>query len=191
MEYLTHYPMPMGNFGKNPFGENLWRIISAPSRRQFLAGNEEPRYPEIGAKWILEKWLSAVEYAGTPLDWQARCSILGPYPSRGEYEMVWTFDEVAIEDFNVEKLIRWIEAGRNKSFVENRTACKDEYARQQNAVRSEQYARIYDKLPPYCNFPMVGYGGGRGTKTAPLTKTAEELGMPTGPNKFLTFPSRG
>ncbi len=38
---------------------------------------------------------------------------------------------------------------------------------------------IRNRLPAFGSVPMIGRGGGRGSKTARTVRTAEELGLPT------------
>jgi hypothetical protein len=97
----------MKRFGENPFSESLYRVVFSDSRTDLLGGKwpdgdcayrEVPRYPGIRGQWILEKWCSPAEYAGTPEQytreqWDAESGLLtcGPYPHRGEYAHCYTF----------------------------------------------------------------------------------------------------
>ena len=92
-------------FGRNPFGENIFRVVHSP-RRVFLVGGyweqegtfgyrRAPRYPRKNC-WILERWLPGRHY-GSPDTW-AQDTInpegylsLGPYPSCGLYECCFMF----------------------------------------------------------------------------------------------------
>jgi hypothetical protein len=85
---------------------------------------------------------------------------------------------------NLEKLISWIEEGRKRSFSENREACQADWDAEQRDISLKSDAIIRNALPSFGIAPMVGRGGGRGTKTRPILKTAQELGLPVGGNKF-------
>lgn len=92
-------------FGKNLYGENLYRVIWGPSRFYLCGGfwqkeNEfayrrMPKYG-VGEKWLIEKWLSATTY-GTPENWDRQTLSpegfyqVGPFPIHGEYESVAVF----------------------------------------------------------------------------------------------------
>lgn len=186
---LRHWPAPMARFGKNPYGENLYRIVFAPSRRMIAYGTWAdgsrkaryiPKYPEIGDQWILERWMTPYEYTGrTPEQWKQTLTVLGPYPDRGEYEVSHVFEACGPTDANLTKLISWIEEGRKRSWWENRTACQADSEADEKERKNLREAIIRDSLPAFGTAPLSGYGGGRGTKTAPILKSAEELGLPT------------
>lgn len=183
----------MARFGTNPYGQNLYRIVFADSRRHIIYGewpNGERKatwvelYPHLRGHWVLEKWLSPQEFAGcTAEQWNANhaLTVLGPYPDRGEYEICHDFDIVGPADCNLDKLISWIEEGKKRSFWENRAACQADYDQQQKDISNEMQARIGNALPAFGSAPMVGHGGGRGTKTRPVLRAAEDVGMPVMP----------
>lgn len=187
----------MARFGVTPYGDPLYRIVFAASRRSLIFGEwpdgrtearYEPRYAELHNVWILERWLPAAEYAGCDREtWDRTLSILGPYPERGEYELAHVFEACGPVDANLEKLISWIEESRKRSYWENRTALKEHYEQEQKGVRSVQDAMIRNRLSAFLDAPMSGYKGGRGSKTRPIVKTAEELGLPAGNNKFVSL----
>ncbi len=196
-EQLRHHPTPMARFGQKPHGENLYRLIFAPSRRHLVYGewpNGErkaswvKRYPEIGEAWILERWLTPFEYARcTPEEWNQTLTILGPYPDRGEYELCHKFDLVTPTDESIPKLIALIEQshkttrrnGRAFDNPDNTAACVDAAAREQASISGQMQDCIGNALPAFGVNAMVGYGGRRGTKEKPIRMTAEEMRLPT------------
>jgi hypothetical protein len=108
MRLLSIFPgIPMAGYGENPYGQPLYRLIFSDSRTDLLGGKwpdgvceyrEVPRYPGIRGQWIMEKWQSAQEYAGTreeyeraQLDADSGLYICGPYPHRGEYTQCHIF----------------------------------------------------------------------------------------------------
>ena len=184
---LSHHPTPMARFGLNPYGENLYRIVFAPSRRS-LAGDASgfrwvPTYRAIGTKWVLERWHDPWKFSQcTKEAWDRQfAQILGPYPSRGEYAHCHTFEVVQPEDCDLGKLISWIEAGQTKSFQDNLDACKQQYADEEAANRAKQFAIIDDAHPAFGTTAIASSRVVRGTKAPRLRKSANDLGMPTAP----------
>lgn len=193
---LRHYPLPMRRFGSNPYGEALYRIVFAPTRRYLVCG-EWPdgsnkasyarKYPEVGDQWIMERWLPAAEYAKCTKDfWDRELLILGPWPERGEYEVCHVFETGAPDEVGLEKLIAMIEEGRKRSYFEKRTFHREDAEREAKSISNQQDAMIRNWLPAFGSAPMVGHGGGRGSKTMPIVKSAEELGLPTSGGQVRT-----
>jgi hypothetical protein len=198
-ENLRHWPMPMARYGLNPYGDNLYRIVFAPSRRyvvygQWPDGSQKarwlPKYPEVGESWVLERWLTPFEYARcTPEEWNRELTILGPYPDRGEYEICHKFNLVTPDNESITKLIELIEQShkdtrRNGNVFENpanTAACLDMAERDQAATSSQMQALIGNALPAFGYAPMSGPGGARGTKTRPVIQSAQEAGLPVMP----------
>ena len=103
MKPLQFLPIgSMRQFGITPSGGNLYRVILSTSRMEMVGGKWPdgrieyrwvPRYPTPAAFWVLEKWLSAEDYAGPESQWlpdfESGLFTLGPYPKDGEYEMVF------------------------------------------------------------------------------------------------------
>jgi|SRR5580692_4152082 hypothetical protein len=184
---LTHWPMPMGRFGLNPYGDPLYRIIFAPSRRN-LAGDAGdfrwvPTYRAIGAKWVLERWHDPWKFSQcTKESWDRQLAhILGPYPSRGEYAHVHTFEVVQPPDCDLGKLISWIEEGQKRSYQDNLDALKGQYADEEAANRAKQLAIIDDAHPAFGTTAIASARVARGTKAPKVRRSANELGMPTAP----------
>ena len=168
----------MARFGKNPFGENLWRIVWAPSRRTLaidpLGEHSHVRiYRQIGERWVLERWITAWEFCQcSERAWnEGPGRVLGPYPARGMYQHAFTFD-VPVQDCNLDKLIAWIEAGRMRSWQDHLDACKSEYEREEKDASNTRQAIIRNALPAFGTAPVTGYGGGSGTKTKELPLSA-------------------
>lgn len=175
----------MARFGQNPFGENKWRIVHAPSRRSLVHGHGYkpqwlPTYPQAGNHWVLEKWLSAHDFTKCDAEtWNMSLTLLGPYPSRGEYELAHVFDPYPQGE--VGKLIQMIEAGRERySAYENSVSLRAEAEKEELAGKRYREAVIRNALPAFGAAPMSGPGGGRGTKTFDLPLTAQQAGLPTG-----------
>lgn len=198
------YPIPMSQFGLNPYGEPMYRIVFAESRYQMIGGEWldgsieyrfAPMYDYIKRPWILERWHSPREFCQgmTEAQWDLKyrqpCGLLlqGPYPRRGEYFHVHTFTS-AVEDASLEKLVAWIEEGRKRSFQEISDANRKAYDDDTAARRAQSDAIIRNAMPSWLDRPFVaGTGVKRGTKTRSIVKSANELGLPIGQNKFINF----
>lgn len=136
-----------------------------------------------GEVWILEVWKAPWDlYHGTRAQWNADPKMLntGPYPAKGDY----VFSEVipgtpSLE--SVEKMILLVEDGwQRKRPIDNALAIR---ANSEKRVKDRK-TTIRDMIN---NRSLIGAGetyssrgGGRGTKTINLSRTANELGLPTG-----------
>ena len=181
---LQHYPMDMRRFGLNPFGENRFRIVRASSRRFLIVGPTVQwslLYPHIGERWILEEWQDAFTFSGvTSAGWDANpdLKILGPYPSRGDYQMCGntSFDPAQTD---IEKLIRYVHAGDRYSWAQKLAACH--VAAEKDKADRKSLCRdiVMDALPSFALAPGVGYGGSFGLpKSSPVRITAQQTGLP-------------
>jgi hypothetical protein len=129
--------------GRNRFGQPNFRAVWGWCRLSWIGGKWEDRDPQSGKtvretigerlepkyvpfdRWHIERWCPPEMY-GSPEDWQTQTaeiidgktiSGLGPYPSRGEYEHVFTLEGprgefVQLTPAIVEQLSRMIEASR-------------------------------------------------------------------------------
>ena len=122
---VQHYPgANLRGHGINSLGNPVYRCVWSESRLHCVGGKWPdgiceyrwiPRYP--GGSWVLEKWLSALDFAGPRIlyDISMRDEESGllaiPYPVNGEYEHCYTFPSPCTISM-VERVIEWIEAGR-------------------------------------------------------------------------------
>lgn len=192
---LQHHPMPCRRFGVNPWGENLYRIVLTDSRRYLVCGkwNDSgtsrarwmPLYPHMLAQYVLEKWQDAFTFTGmTAEKWNVdpNCTLLGPYPSRGEYRMIGNTG-IRPADTNIEKLIALVQAGANSSWAEKLQACRKQAEYAEAEAKRLRMDIIVDALPYKGTEALIGFNGGRGTKTAPILKSANELRLPRPTNQ--------
>lgn len=128
----------MQRFGENLFAQPLYRVVFSDSRTDLVGGKwpdgaceyrEVPRYPGIRGQWVMEKWLSAEEYAGTiqeysrlQLDAESGLFTCGPYPNRGEYTYCHTFitepsDTMVCWAVSDNKLSRGLTPGQRKQGI--------------------------------------------------------------------------
>lgn len=129
--------------GRNRFGEPNFRAVWGWCRLGWIGGKWEDRDSQTGEivretvgvrlepkyipfdRWHIERWCPQEMY-GSPAEWQEQTAevvegktvaALGPYPSRGEYEHVFTVEGphgefVQLTPAIVEQLSRMIEASR-------------------------------------------------------------------------------
>lgn len=198
----------MARFGQNRYGENLFRIVHADSRRFIVAGewqagelkgrvcaSEELLYPMFATRklldsdgvwhggyidgvWILEKWQGPDMSRAR---WEIERPAL-PFEERGDYHFSHAFDSVGPVDSNLDKLISWIQEGEKRSQQEVYNGCRDSYAAEKKANQNQAYDRIRDSLSAHLDFPMSGAYAMRNSKTKEMRLTAEQAGMPTGFN---------
>lgn len=217
---LRHYPTPMGRFGQNEFGENLYRIVFTESRRHLVGGAWQtkcsscagcgcpvchgkgateaergykwrPKYAAVKTPWILERWYDAFSYTKmTRTKWDAEMVdpisgwlLFGPYPSRGEYDLIWEFDQGAGED-NLENIIAASEFGRSRSFGEVREFHAKEYATEEKDTSRNRFDSIRDSMTAFGGAAISAGRFGRGTKTNREILTANQLGLPVAAGKY-------
>lgn len=152
--------IPMQRYGSTPYeGQPLYRVVFSDSRTDLLGGKwpdgaceyrEVLRYPGIRGQWVLEKWLSAEEYAGTPAQyekeqWDPTSGLLttGPYPNRGEYTHCYTFP-YAPTDSMIRTVIIALERSRNVSRGERKRGIMDPLEAQQ-AQQERRFDDIFDE----------------------------------------------
>jgi hypothetical protein len=177
-EGLQHYPTPMARFGTNLWGDNLYRIVLARTRKSFTAGiGWSQKYNCQPHEWVLEKWISVEQFAGCDRETWARDKgmLLGGYPDRGEYELCHIFETCNPDNANIEKLIAWIEMGQRNTPAEIAASIKKEQERALAAKRSSMRDRIANLLPAFGTAPMVGHGGTRGSKAGQLQRSAAQV----------------
>lgn len=90
---LKIHAVDLSAFGKTPTGDPLFRVVWAPGRIEKCWWKETKQlfdvqmYPEC-EQWVLEKWMSALDYAGPPEGYasqHAKMPIAMEYPADGEY----------------------------------------------------------------------------------------------------------
>lgn len=123
----------LSHFGMNPYGKEKYRVVYAPTRMYLVGGRWQdreqgkivrtvdeyrwiPRYQDTEG-WVLEKWLSAEQFAGSKQIWEAEMDAdtglypLGPYPERGEFESCYTWP-LHPPTSAVEQIIQMLEYGK-------------------------------------------------------------------------------
>lgn len=192
----THFPRQMARFGLNAYSEPLFRIVFAPSVKTLVGGvfadgfsgyRTRPAYRNIGNKWIVEKWISAFEHTKmTPeaydlafRDPVTGLVLTGPYPTRGVYNWCHTFDACDPVNENIDQLIGLLLKAEKNDPRDNQRAILDTMAREEAADDAQRYERCKELLPAF-GIRAANIGGMvKATKSAPLMKSANELGLPT------------
>lgn len=146
----------LSKFGRNQYGEPLFRVIFLPSRCYMVGGYWEqegeldyrmvPKYSINERKWALERFVPAV-WLGSPESWDALGTTLegyyaiGPFPEHGLFECCAVFSTgfgpsgyVPLEPGMVEMQARLIWAGRMLTRYQVRSAALGE---EEEKIRKE------------------------------------------------------
>lgn len=180
-----HYPVSMARFGLTPYGNNLYRIVFAPSVRHLIGGRwrdgrveyrSRPTYGNMGNEWVLERWLPAEEFCQmTREEYEIRFRnesglfTMGPYPTEGVYFLCNDAPVRPEAIDSIGKLIEGIEFGRrNRSHarvVENQQLIAADLAANEKAEDDLMLSRIQEKRPAFGNRPTSFRGGVHSTKS--------------------------
>ena len=196
---LQHWPTPMARFGLNPFSENLYRIVLTESRRHLVGGYWQPvrnddgswtpgetcyhwrlKYKDVKAPWILERWrweMKSKREWETLVDPVSGWPLFGPYPARGDYELVWEFDS-GVDADNLDNIIGFVNRRDSWSWQDHRDRVAAEYQKEENDIRNAGRDEIRDCMTAFGGAP-ISYGRfGRGTKTQQDFATAHDMNLP-------------
>lgn len=98
---IKFHAIDLTEFGKTPTGLPLFRVVWGPTRIEKCWYRETKQlfdvqmYPNSEA-WVLEKWMSALDFAGTPEGFtkqQEKMPISMAYPTDGEYAECMRFPD--------------------------------------------------------------------------------------------------
>ncbi len=191
----TCYPMPMSRYGLNPYGENLYRLVYAPSVKKMVGGKfsdgyigyrARPAYRHIGQYWVIEKWISALEltrmdelqYRNAYIDKETGLFPTGPYPSRGVYYYCETLSGNPA-DANIDKLVMWLEHAKHVDPAENQRHLLAELdkADKDDAATRLDWAKDKNRA---AGIRAANFGGMvKAQKSYPMEKSAASLGLPS------------
>lgn len=190
----TQYPMSMRKYGVNPFDEPMWRVVFAPSVKKIIGGRfadgftgyrARPAYRHVGPHWVLEKWISAWEltkkteaqYDEVFKDQKTGLYPTGPYPHRGIYHYCETLS-CNPADANFDKLISWINRAKFNNPADNTRALMDTMDRKEKEEQQQRFDKMKDLMPAF-GIRAANLGGHvKATKSAPMMRSANELGLP-------------
>ncbi len=191
-----HFPRDMARFGLNPYGKPIFRIVFAPSVRKLVGGafadgfvgyKSRPMYRGLGNKWVVEKWISAYahtkmtpeQYEQTYRDPYTGLVLTGPYPDQGAYNWCHTFDGCDPVNENIDQLIGLLKKAELNDVRDNQRAMLDSMAKEDAWDNAQRYDQAKELLP-VAGIRAANIGGMvKKTKSAPLMKSANELGLPT------------
>lgn len=171
--------------GLNRFGEPLFRLVWSNSRLGFVGGRFEDRdehgylIREVLAlrtmpkylnpdRWIVEQWLAPERY-GSPEAWykqtkewgeEGNIAQMGPYPSRGDYELLSVLETPQREFVQVE---RWILEGalwalrraKQVSYAEGVRRRKEAAAKKRQADLAYSREMLNEATMPVANDGMM------------------------------------
>ena len=204
--------IPMQRFGLNAFGKPLYRVVWSESRTYLLGGNweggsfevrETPLYED--AAWILEKWQSAEQFAGSREEWDRKeadsnTPSLGPYPNEGEYVFAYRFPFEPTDSM----VSIWIRAN-NGTLAMSKSEQKESIMAPLLARQKSNHARIddiFDNSQPafrYSDAMVSAVSNGNVIHRKPSKRikdisfkhSAEDLGLPMSDNAFFTGEANG
>lgn len=153
-----------------------------------------PLYPQFHG-WVIEKWLSALDFAGTPFSYellQADTSqglLPLPYPDRGEYVesqklLVGMEPNITL----VAEIIHLIEKGRGVSINDKARAIKDGLEAKENAHVAKVSDMWREAQGAFNNQPSNVHPGKRTAKDINFRYSADDLrGLPKKPGSFIAL----
>ena len=189
----------LARYGLNPFNEPVFRCVYAPSVKRIVGGRAKngavgyfvrPAYRHIGDHWIIEKWTSAFEDCGkTEAQYNELCKDFetglfptGPYPHRGVYNYCETLSCHPAQA-NFDKLIAWIAKAKYNRPQDNARALMKTMDEKEKAEADQRFDRMKELLPAFGVRAASYRGHTKKTKSAPMMKSANELGLPrSGPS---------
>jgi hypothetical protein len=175
--------------GLNLLGEPNYRIVWGWARLTLIGGEwtdldaDGNYYQTVGQyrwepknmpfdRWHLERWF-APETFGSPQDWHdytkeeyngVEFAALGPYPSRGEYEACYCFENPdgtyqMLEPHIVETVIQAFQYQMHISGLERKKALKDREDKKKKADDDFAYNLVDDCYPAFHGKPNVSVPG--------------------------------
>lgn len=186
---LVRHPTPnIRRFGVNQFSEPLFRIVWSESVRHLIGGlwpTGETGYRWVKTYkwkpglWVLEQWRMPSE---SIREWErmtdpvSNFPVLGPYPARGYYELAYVFD-FGVDSESLDTIIGKVRRKETRSFQDDRDLLQARYDQEEKTTSTNTFETCRDAVS-YKPLAALSYGRhGRGTKTAPDLKSAEELGL--------------
>ncbi|HEY4741753.1 MAG TPA: hypothetical protein VIH76_14250 [Candidatus Acidoferrales bacterium] len=175
--------------GRNRFGEPNFRVVWGWSRLSWIGGRwtdhdahgniirstielrRVPKYLPFD-RWHIERWI-APEIYGSPKIWHAATleredgilvSVLGPYPSRGEYEHCFTLagkggEFISLDPAACAKIARAIEWARRQPHARSRRALDTRESLRERESDSRIDEVLDDDAPAFHSQPFVTIAG--------------------------------
>lgn len=167
------------------YAPSVKKIVGGEFKDGFKGYRARPAYRGIGDSWILEKWVSALEfthqtesrYIETERSPITGLFPTGPYPHRGVYCHCETL-ACAPEDANFGTLIALIMKGKYNHPQDNMRALMKTLDDKEKADQQERFDRCKEMLPAFGVRAASYRSHVKPTKSAPMMKSANELGLP-------------
>ncbi len=184
---LRWYPGE-NSWGKTPAGKPLYRVIWSESHSYKLGGcwpdgKVEYRWaPYYGsrAEWVLEKWLSAEDFAGSETEWN-RTSIdeflashgvtiytMGPYPKEGWYDHCYSFPNDSPP--NLELIVPLLEQTKTLTFAQVKAGIQLYHDQKRKEWEQKVEDGLKDALPAFGDSMTAGNPSKPTGDTAGLTQ---------------------
>jgi hypothetical protein len=162
--------------GRNRFGEPNFRVVWGWSRLSWIAGRWTDRDSHGNIlpfdRWHIERWI-APEIYGSPKIWHAATleredgilvSVLGPYPSRGEYEHCFTLagkggEFISLNPAACAKIARAIEWARGQPHARSRRALDTRESQRERESDARIDEVLDDDAPAFHSQPFVTIAG--------------------------------
>lgn len=136
-------------FGKNPYGEPIFRLIRSERKRIWFLGEVVPEYEYLGEQaWVLETWLDPRKDAGSIHSWgPMQEATLGPYPQYGTYNYVKQYPaDWSPTEENVRLVCRGILDSRDLTMKQREDAIRDKLKAEEKALVDEKAEMILDSF---------------------------------------------
>lgn len=131
-------------FGRNPHGDNIYRVVWSERKMLMLDGELFPEY-DPPHHWILEKWLAPEQYAGSEVTYNMTEQRMGPYPRGGEWVEVSPqpfVPGVPLTKDVLNLVCTLIERGKAYTAGERAAALKE----RQDKIEAEQFAHLQQAI---------------------------------------------
>jgi hypothetical protein len=171
--------------GLNLYGEPVYRLVWSNNRlawvagrftdrnnegyviREVLAARMMPKYP-VQNRWIIEQFLPAEKY-GTPEGWyrntkewgeEGNLPQLGPYPSRGDYELACLIETprrefVQVEPYIIEDFFWQLRLAKLTKYAENVRRRKEAAKREKEDFKKHAHEYLNETTMPVANDGMM------------------------------------
>jgi hypothetical protein len=159
------------SWGKNPYAQPLYRVIWSETHFYLLGGSWpdgaiEYRWAPYYAgrkEWVLEKWLSPEQFAGSRFDWEnsqmdgfldahgMTVYTMGPYPAHGWYEHCYSFPSDS--EPNLGAIVPLIEQTKNLTLAQIKAGIQLYHERQRKEWGQKVEDGIHEAMPAFGNSP--------------------------------------
>jgi len=171
--------------GLNFYGEPLYRLVWANNRLAWCAGKWEdrdsegylireviaarlvPKYP-IRDRWIIEQFLPAEKYGSRENWWrdtrewgeEGNLPQLGPYPSRGDYELACLIEDrdkqfVQAEPYILRDFFLLMKLAKMRTYAEGVRRAKEKQAQEKRRYEQEARDILNEATMPVANDGMM------------------------------------